>query len=207
MRKFSNHINTHHYLSKPLAFSLLSLWFWWVLANLFNVVIGQLSFFAGPMFGISQWLVLRKYIRHLGWWILVSANSWIATYLIIYVFKAGEKIVEIAPQGNLLVLGVTVEMQGLWTYILITVLQSTVIGVFQWLVLRTRIQYASWWIFAGLIGGVTKGMAIALVQPIVNPIFVEFIGSLLYGSVTGIALVGLLQIRIQNHLERQMYWR
>ncbi|MBE9036788.1 hypothetical protein [aff. Roholtiella sp. LEGE 12411] len=205
-RKFFNNINADHYLFKRLAFSLLSLWFWWVVANLINVMIGQLSFFTMPMFGILQWLVLRKYIPHLGRWILASAYGWITAYLIIYVFKIGEKIVEIAPQGYLLILGVTVNIQGVWTYILIMFLASTVIGVFQWLVLRNHIRYAIWWIFASCIGGVAKGGAIALVLPIVDPTLVEVIGSLAYGTVTGIALIGLLKTRIQRHLEQQMYW-
>ncbi|MBU7581633.1 MAG: hypothetical protein KAF91_01750 [Nostoc sp. TH1S01] len=206
VRKFFSKIDINYDVSKRLAFSLLSLWFWWVIANLLNVVIGQLFFLTIPLFGILQWLVLRRYISHLGWWILASAYAWIGTYLILYVLKVAESIVQILPQGTLLILGVTVDMQSLWSQLLIVPFVSTVIGIAQWLVLRNRIQYAVWWIFANFIGGVARGLAIALVLPIVDPLIGEMIGSLAFTTVTGIALVGLLKTRIQHQLEQQMYW-
>jgi hypothetical protein len=64
----------------------LSLWLWWMLATAAGgTVIGALSaptdFFwyiimTGLVVGVAQWLVLRCYIPHSGWWVLASAFGW-----------------------------------------------------------------------------------------------------------------------------------
>ena len=82
------------------------------------------------MFGIFQWLVLRKYVRHLGWWIVASAYGWIASYLIIYLFQPATRILEVVPQGEVVVIGTSVNIQALWIYVLITLIESAVIAEF-----------------------------------------------------------------------------
>jgi hypothetical protein len=62
---------------------LMSLWLWWMLVTAAGgTVIGALSaptdFFwyiimTGLVVGVAQWLVLRRYISHSGWWVLASA--------------------------------------------------------------------------------------------------------------------------------------
>ncbi|MBC1224365.1 hypothetical protein GNF10_27285 [Nostoc sp. UCD121] len=158
-----------------------------------------------PLFGFFQWLVLRKYSRRLGWWVLVSAYTWITTYFIIILFEVGAKILEAVPKGELLVIGVSVNIQVLWTSILVALLGSSVIGVCQWLVMRNHIQCAGWWILASSMGGVGRGFVSVVLQPVVDPIIADIAGSLAYSAVTGMALVWLLQNRIKRRLEREMY--
>lgn len=60
---------------------------WWVLANAVGGAIvgaleeGGFQFFAtlvltGPILGVAQWLVLRRYIRHTNWWVIASILGW-----------------------------------------------------------------------------------------------------------------------------------
>jgi hypothetical protein len=175
-------------------------------ANLSSVVLDQFSFLAVPMFGFFQWLVLRNYIRHLGRWVLVSAFGWITSFLIIYILNIGDKIFEIAPKTEMVIVGVSINIQLLWSYVLTMLLWSSIVGIFQWLVLRNHIHFANWWIFASCIGGVMRGFAIAVLIAIIDPIVVNVVSLLIYGGLTGFALVWLLQTQIKRRLKQQMYW-
>jgi hypothetical protein len=63
------------------------LWLWWILASAASgAVVGALEeggfqFFAtlvltGPLIGVAQWLVMRRYIRAAGWWVVASTLGW-----------------------------------------------------------------------------------------------------------------------------------
>jgi uncharacterized membrane protein YjfL (UPF0719 family) len=46
---------------------------------------------AGAADGGMQWLVLRRWVAHAGWWIVASAASWIVvTYVYVYITRANE---------------------------------------------------------------------------------------------------------------------
>jgi len=211
LRKFLSLTSDKCYLLARIVFSYCSLWFLWILAS---VLSGSLRHFfpltglfllTGPALGFFQWLVLRCYVWHLGWWVMASISGWSIAFFITYPFEVGSKIAATVPKGELIVAGVPVNMQVFWSYVLVALLASTVIGVFQWLVMRRHIQHSSWWILASSIGGALRGATIAVIQSVGGAALGAVVGWLGYGAVTGIVLVWLLQDHIKYRLEYGMY--
>lgn len=173
--------------------NLLFLWLSWMLmTGAGGTVVGALSgnadffwflFMSGLIVGVAQWVVLRYYIPHAGWWVLASAFGW--------------------------VLGIFVSL-GTKTYLLKpTAIHYFVIfallGVAQWLVLRCHTQYAGWWVLVSAISGAAFevvgsavpahliNIALPYVKDTTLPYGASWAGS---GAVTGTMLVFLLQSRV-----------
>jgi hypothetical protein len=54
------------------------------------VILGAIAV-AGAVAGAIQWLVLRRWVSHAGWWVVSSSISWVAaTYVYAYVTRANE---------------------------------------------------------------------------------------------------------------------
>jgi hypothetical protein len=181
--------------------SCLTLWLLWVLANVASELIEEFSFWLETGFAVAQWLVLRRYIRNLGWWILASAWGWIITFILIRFVGVGSWIFAIVPGRELEVGVVPINMQMFWTGVLVRLLEWAVIGVLQWLVLRCHIQHSSWWIIASALGGAVKGTVELVISSVAGDLLATIMCPFGYGAVTGVALVLLLQERIK----RQMY--
>ena len=175
-------------------------WLQWVLASTVGIFVGfivgfPLSLltsdvlgeplgysFGGIVIGIGvgvlQWLVLRRRISGMGWWVLTSA--------------AGGLILPAAFEG----LSQSLESYGLplgWTGVV--ALGGAVTGTLQWLVLRGQVSRAGWWVLASTVGwGLGMTAAIAFSWGVGDSDFRALVvtGAVL-GAVTGGVLVWLLR--------------
>ncbi|RAM51646.1 MAG: hypothetical protein C6Y22_10550 [Hapalosiphonaceae cyanobacterium JJU2] len=182
---------------------------WWVLANAVGgAVVGTLEeggfqFFAtliltGPILGIAQWFVLKRYIRQAGWWVLASTVGW---YLGILVTLITREIVN--PIITEMLLTVSKSWEPFWLHVINQSVTFAVLGVAQWLVLSRHFQQSWRWILAssvgGLVNGVLAGMLTLGLQTVAIKINAQMVGAIAYstgwagsGLVTGIMLVWLL---------------
>ena len=92
----------------------------------------------GLITGLSQYLLLRRYLAKVGWWVVATFLGWILPFtimqLVFTLFPIGEK--------NFASILRT----------LIFFLMGGLLGLIQWFVLRKRIQDAGWWILANSLG-------------------------------------------------------
>jgi len=183
--------------------SCLTLWLLWVLANVATELIEEFSFWLETGFALAQWLVLRRYIRNLGWWILASVSGWIITFILIHFVGVGNWIVGMVPAGELEIGGVPVPLQVFWAKTLLRLLEWSVIGVLQWVVLRLHIQHSSWWLLASPVGGAIKGAVELATRLVAGDLLGAIMGVLAYGVVTGSVLVLLLHNPIKHRLEHR----
>ncbi len=153
------------------------------------------SYIVIPMIGLSlgclQWLILRRYLPRMGWWI-------VATCL-----------------GLLLAFGISFNLSGLahslgfeidndWSILYTMVLLGGSIGLLQWFVLRRYVSRAGWWIIASVAGWILAVLVVlgmvAVVDSNYSSVFSEisaqafqyFAVTLMPAIVTSIALWRLL---------------
>jgi hypothetical protein len=221
-----------HWLPPALARQCLSLWSWWVLAN---VVGGTLSLllwrvpteFVGGDIGLllgflplsfGQWLALRRYLPPAGWsilatleykagWVLASAMGVVLGSYLQSVAAVGLLTAAVVPSQDLNVLGVLVDAEHFWVRAVGFFALWGVVGAAQWLVLRRHTDYASFWIPASGLAGAASG-TLALVIDTAMPfggLLLAYIARwTVYGAMTGIALVLLLQDPVRHRLERRL---
>jgi hypothetical protein len=158
-------------------------WLWWVLASTVGwaaagpvaalglyrdiVVAGYVGVAVGGIVaGVLQWLVLRRRVARAGGWVLASIVA--SAVVGVVVFGVGVVNADVGWIGG----------AGLF---------GTAVGVLQWLILRQQVARAGWWVLASTVGWVAGGPAGA------------FLGwpalGVVYGAITGIALVWLLRQR------------
>lgn len=135
----------------------------------------------GASVGIAQWLVLRRRIASIRWWVLVSIVG----------FGVGNAIGEASLQGIPAVVG-----HGLSGAMI-----GVSIGAAQWLVLRRHVPRARWWVPANVLAWVLGWSIISLVEEsMVWPILVVYIagaiGAAVAGAITGMALIWLSRPRL-----------
>lgn len=130
----------------------------------------------GAIFGILQWLVLRKLIYGASWWILASTLGWIL----------GEAIAQLWTIAVTGIMGVEVR----------AIVVGAAVGLVQWFVLRRFVYGAGWWILASTIGWtVAETIALLLMigwATIIGGFAIDIIVGAVVGAVTGFALVLLL---------------
>ena len=92
----------------------------------------------GLLTGILQYILLRRYLPHMGWWIAATFLGWLMPFVIGFIFSSviipGNSTVRIVL--GMIVLGTTVALP-------------------QWWLLRKRVQHAWWWV---LVSGLAWGM-------------------------------------------------
>jgi hypothetical protein len=148
-----------------------NLWRTWVIANMVGLGVGMALFaavaegieqsgvlgagelgdvmghligllLAGALFGLMQWLVLRRYILRTGWAVLgTSAGLWVG-YVVGYILGGPP-----------------------FDFILAPLLAAFLGGLVQWLALRRVVAGAGWWVAASTLGfalGGIVGTAIAV---------------------------------------------
>ena len=91
----------------------------------------------GLLTGILQYILLRRYLPHMGWWIAATFLGWLMPFVWFFIFSRviipGSSTVKIVL--GMIVLGTTVALP-------------------QWWLLRKRVQHAWWWVlFFGLAWG------------------------------------------------------
>ena len=99
-----------------------------------------------PILGLSigclQWLVLRRYLPRMGWWILATCLGMLLA-------------LEISDPLRSLITSLEIEIDSdYWDFILTMILIGGSIGLLQWFVLRKHVSRASWWVPANVIGWV-----------------------------------------------------
>ena len=203
--------------SKPnqkLLLAYLILILLWILANIASELTEEFSFFLEPVFAFFQWLVWRRYYKHLGWWILASWIGWLAS---VHLFKyfgvanwVGDSIVNLVPAKELEIGGESLNLQLVWFKVLLRQIEWTVIGIAQWLiVLRRHFPHSGWWILFSSIGGGVKGYLELTINILTGGVLGIFIAPIGYGLVTGIPLVWLLKEEIKErllHLRTRVYY-
>ena len=129
--------------------------------------------------GILQWLVLRRRVSGVGWWVLASAAAGAVIFL-----------AENIGYSESLSFG------ALLRYAVVVALSGAVAGILQWLVLRGKVSRAGWWVLASTVGWVlAKTVSRAIPWDETGDInFMPLVvtGAVL-GAVTGGALVWLLR--------------
>jgi hypothetical protein len=89
----------------------------------------------GLLTGIFQYLLLRRYLPHMVWWITATLVGWLMPFIIGFIISA-----LLAPSNNTFLI-----MLGM-------LLIGTAIALPQWWMLRQRVHHASWWLLAYAIG-------------------------------------------------------
>ena len=128
----------------------------------------------GLLAGFLQYLLLRRHLPRMGWWIA-------ATTLGLLLGLVG---------GRLLFSTLHSTRDSMWLGILMTGVTGGSMGLVQWLVLRRRVRHAAWWILANVLGWGVVGWGAATLS---NQMVVPAVGILLVpGIATSIALWLLL---------------
>jgi hypothetical protein len=170
-----------------------SLWLWWVLASSVGLALGFAAGFAagfavggalsatasqgvfgavvGASVGTMQWLVLRRTVARVGWWVLASTLGMGVGFALV---RAATPMVSSIVGGGPLYGVVNGAVVG------------TLVGMLQLLVLRGQVTRAGWWVLAS---AVSMGVGFALGQ---------VVGQVVGVAITGVALVWLLQQPAQN---------
>lgn len=205
-----------------------TLWEWWVLATIVGEFIGIgmiavtsaiashlttvntvallhiVGALEGIALGLAQWLVLRRYVKHVGWWILATMIGAIAAWLIglqvtVILILIFSKSAFVTTSAALLkaVFGL-----GVWV--------GTVLGFSQWLVLRTHVRRGALWIvanaFAWGVGLLVAWVGATLVNPGELRFEIALVGiatgvtiGVVVGAITGLVLIWLLKPRLLRH--------
>lgn len=87
--------------------------------------------------GVVQWVILRRYLRPLGWWPIATIVGAFTGGLLVFGFVTGNYTYRETFRSDLLICGFT----------------AAAIGTAQWIVLRRRIRGAGWWVAASVAGG------------------------------------------------------
>ena len=129
----------------------------------------------GSLAGLLQWLVLRRHVAAVRWWVATNPVAAAAAGTVIF---AG---------------GTVVGADGGW--VLGTGLIGPLVGLLQWRVLRGRVSKAGWWVLTSTAGWIAGGPGVGIVFWIVNaPAGAAWAAlGFLNGAVTACALVWLLR--------------
>jgi len=128
----------------------------------------------GLLTGFLQYLLLRRYLPRMGWWIA-------ATTLGLLVGLVGGRLLSRTLYGAL---------DSMWFGTLVTTLVGGSMGLAQWLVLHQRVRHAAWWILANVFGWGVVGWGAATLS---NQMVIPAVGIVLVpGIATSIALWLLL---------------
>jgi len=92
----------------------------------------------GLLTGILQYILLRRYLPHMGWWIAATFLGWLMPFVFIFIFS------RLFGPGR----------STVWLVLGMFVLGSTM-ALPQWWLLRKRVLHAWWWV---LVLGLAHGM-------------------------------------------------
>jgi hypothetical protein len=89
----------------------------------------------GLLTGVLQFMLLRRYLPRVGWWVPATLGGWLLGVLLVAL--SGWLGWTDSPSGN---------------FNLMLILMGFSIGISQWLVMQRRLPRAGWWLAANLIG-------------------------------------------------------
>lgn len=142
----------------------------------------------GSAVGIAQWLVLRRWMSPVGWWVPLSIVG----------FGVGKVLAE----------AVLPNVSTLPGYAATGAIIGAAVGVVQWPVLRRHVSSAAWWVPATVVAWVAGWSAIAVAEhavdwPTLAVYAVGGVGAALAGIVTAIVLIWLMRIpRVSDGVSR-----
>jgi len=133
----------------------------------------------GLLTGLLQYLLLRRYLPRIGWWIPATALGLPLGIAVVYL---GYAIWPIVLSAN-----------STWSVALLFVSVGATTGLAQWLVLRQRVSRAGWWVLASVLGW---GAVLLIAGMVVTRATRVLVQLLITGAapalVTGLALWWLL---------------
>ncbi len=147
--------------------------------------------------GLLQWLVLRRYVRRIGWlgWVLAAilgqlAGTFLAILVSVPVLLGTLGDLGEAVGGSTVLLGVKLVTDAVI---------GSAVGFAQWLVLRRHFYRAVWWIAASMVAGMiawvltnTSGSEFGLGGPL-GWVAARLASGVCVGALTGIALAWLME--------------
>ena len=137
-----------------------------------------------PVIGLAQWYILEYYLPKVRWWIWTNILGVVISAAIIIA---------------LLIMGLNPNI--LAHPLLSGVLTGTFVGVLQWFYLRQRVLKAWWWIIANIVGLVLGKIINLTLGTLLGPFLGAVFGGLVFGAVTGLFLIWLLQNPISQRDE------
>jgi len=160
---------------------------------------GGMQFFAtliltGFIIGPAQWLVLRPWLPNPTTWLTASALGWILGIL------AQIRLSNLSTPLVQLLTSTVGAWEVFWLNVVTQPIILLVLGAVQWLVLRTLVPRAYWWVIGSAIAGMVKGAmgattCLIICQGVVYPVIagaisdgIAWIG---YGLITGAILTAL----------------
>jgi hypothetical protein len=150
-----------------------ALWFYWIMATtlgwLAGIILGGAIsvVVSGVAIAAFQWSVLYKRIHKAWRWLIFSSLGWIIGYILFIVFFS--------------------KNMGL----LIGVILGGMVGVFQWYILRTEVDWAGWWVIISIIAWTT---GLTLMPGLLT-------SGALSGALTGLVLVILFRFSTRKQEE------
>ncbi|MGA7934194.1 MAG: hypothetical protein WCA35_11655 [Kovacikia sp.] len=206
-----------------------TLWEWWILATVAGGLVGigiagiasviasnlgpastiALIHFVGALegmvLGFTQWLVLRRYIKHIRWWIVATGISGIVAWLIglkvivmLTLIFFDKTVLHTLPFDLLK----AVFFLGAWV--------GAVFGLAQWFVLKTHVRKGIVWILANALAWGLGLLIVVIGATLTKPgefsmatvligIVTGVTAGVVVGAITGIPLVWLLKPRLLKH--------
>lgn len=155
----------------------------------------------GAITVLLQWVVLRRRLARVGWWVVATVAGFLTAFLIVLLgsFLISE-ISESFNAGNF-------ELLAAWL-LLQTAISGAAFGLLQWLVLRREVARSGWWVAASsagfVLGGIVTipvGALIAVILQLVFEVDVterllpavgQVVSTAVYGTITGVVLMLLL---------------
>jgi hypothetical protein len=133
----------------------------------------------GLLTGILQYILLRRYLPRMGWWIAATFLGWLMPFVIFFIFSRlvipGSSTVRIVL--GMIVLGTTVALP-------------------QWWLLRKRVQHAWWWV---LVFGLAWGMVGLYDLLTLSDLFPVLLGFAIVPAIATSIACWLLLDRLPNH--------
>jgi hypothetical protein len=133
----------------------------------------------GLLTGVLQYILLRRYLLHMGWWIAATFLGWLMPFVIGFIFSRlfipGSSTVRIVL--GMIVLGTTVALP-------------------QWWLLRKRVQHAWWWV---LVFGLAWGMVGLYDLVTLSELFPVLLGFAVVPAIATSIACWLLLDRLPNH--------
>lgn len=199
----------------------------WAVAGIFSASMIP-AFFGWALFGLGQWLVLRKLLRPAAFWIVLSG---LAGFLGIGAFAGLEVLIdrhdppmvrdllvdsripggadptpatgadELTEQDK-----VAMRDQAYWLWAVAGALLGSLMGGLQWVELRRRVSRAGWWVAANALGWAAGALiAGVFLVPVIEAGFEGglkipdlILPVLLGGALTGVAASGALLLMMRS---------
>ncbi len=201
----------------------LRLWMRWVIASVIGGIGGgvlalsldtETSITAlvivGATAAAGQWLVLKRYLPNVRWWVLLSAiGGGVGAVIVLFASLAMGLAIGILVASTSLFDGgggtLSIGGVGLLSAMIVAGLgQGAAIGFFQWLILRGKVYRAERWITVSAVGSLAAGAASLIAPAVIHldrltvSILNAGISQGVAAAVTGVILVRLLASRISG---------